>query len=140
MLWYEPLPGRSICLSGCAGVSKNADLGRAGCEEPQNHIGNNHGSIAKIGEKYYIFWHRHTHGGQFSRQGCADELKMREDGTFEQAEITSCGLNQGPLPANNTYQRQRHPPVAWWGRMLRKSAPAQSPFPMARAPFLTTRE
>ena len=82
----------------------NADLGRAGCEEPQNHIGNNHGSIAKIGEKYYIFWHRHTHGGQFSRQGCADELKMREDGTFEQAEITSCGLNQGPLPANNTYR------------------------------------
>ena len=29
---------------------------------------------------------------------------MREDGTFEQAEITSWGLNQGPLPANNTYR------------------------------------
>ena len=29
---------------------------------------------------------------------------MREDGSFEQAEITSCGLNQGPLPAKNTYR------------------------------------
>ena len=34
---------------------------------------------------------------------CADELTMNPDGTFSQAEITSCGLNGGPLPATHTY-------------------------------------
>lgn len=34
---------------------------------------------------------------------CADELTMNPDGTFSQAEITSCGLNGGPLPAKHTY-------------------------------------
>ena len=81
----------------------NADLGRAENTQPRNYLGNNHGSIAKIGEKYYIFYHRHTHGGQFSRQACADELTMNPDGTFSQAEITSCGLNGGPLPAKHSY-------------------------------------
>ena len=87
----------------CGVLVSNIDVGRNGNKQPQNHCGNNHGSIAKIGEKYYIFWHRHTHGGQFSRQGCADELVMNADGTFSQAEITSCGLNNGPLPTQQTY-------------------------------------
>lgn len=34
---------------------------------------------------------------------CANELTMNPDGTFSQAEITSCGLNGGPLPAKHTY-------------------------------------
>lgn len=34
---------------------------------------------------------------------CADELTMNPDGTFSQAEITSCGLNGGPLPAKHSY-------------------------------------
>ena len=110
---YSSLQGHELCY----GMGKspegpfefkgvlvsNADLGRDGNTQPQNYLGNNHGSIAKIGDKYYIFYHRHTHGGQFSRQACADELTMNPDGTFHQAEITSCGLNGGPLPAKNTY-------------------------------------
>lgn len=68
-------------------------------------MGNNHGGIERIRVRYYIFWHRHTHGGQFSRQGCADEIVLQSDGTFRQAEITSCGLNGEPLPAKG--QRYR---------------------------------
>ena len=52
---------------------------------------------------YYIFWHRHTHGIAFSRQGCADRVVICEDGTIPQIEITSCGLNDGALPASGQY-------------------------------------
>ena len=110
---YSSLQGHELCYGmgkspegpfAYKGVLvSNADLGRAENTQPRNYLGNNHGSIAKIGEKYYIFYHRHTHGGQFSRQACADELTMNPDGTFSQAEITSCGLNGGPLPAKHSY-------------------------------------
>lgn len=51
----------------------------------------------------YIFWHRHTHGTAFSRQGCADRVQILPDGTIPQIEITSCGLNGGALPAKASY-------------------------------------
>ena len=46
---------------------------------------------------------RQTHGTAFSRQGCADRVVICEDGTIPQIEITSCGLNDGPLPAIGQY-------------------------------------
>ncbi len=58
---------------------------------------NNHGSIVEIAGKWYIFYHRHTNGTWFSRQGCAEPITFTEDGAIPQAEITSCGLNGGPL-------------------------------------------
>ena len=68
-------------------------------DKPRNYLGNTHGSIECIGGKYYVFYHRQTNGHCFSRQACAEEIHMREDGTFAQAEVTSCGLNGGPLAA-----------------------------------------
>ncbi|SES90471.1 family 43 glycosylhydrolase [[Clostridium] polysaccharolyticum] len=64
---------------------------------------NNHGSMVEIEGKWYIFYHRHTNGSWFSRQGCAEELVIAEDGTIEQAELTSCGLNGGPLVGKGEY-------------------------------------
>lgn len=64
---------------------------------------NNHGSMVEIGGKWYIFYHRHTNGTWFSRQGCAEELTIQEDGSIAQAEITSCGLNGGPLIGKGEY-------------------------------------
>ncbi len=58
---------------------------------------NNHGSIVQIGDDWYIFYHRHTNGTWFSRQGCAEKIKFEADGSIKQVEITSCGLNGGPL-------------------------------------------
>lgn len=78
------------------------DLGLS--EKPLNYLGNTHGSIEKIGEKYYVFYHRQTNRHCHSRQACAEEIKMNEDGTFAQAEITSCGLNGGPLEAEGEYE------------------------------------
>lgn len=64
---------------------------------------NNHGSMVEIEGKWYIFYHRHTNGTWFSRQGCAEELYIQEDGSIAQVEMTSCGLNGGPLAGKGEY-------------------------------------
>lgn len=96
---YGPFEYKGVLVS-------NGNLGYKGNEIPNNYYANNHGSIAKLNDRYYIFGHRHTMGTQFSRQGTADVLTMSEQGTFLQAELTSCGLNNGPLPAEGRYQAQ----------------------------------
>lgn len=65
--------------------------------------GNNHGSIVDINGQWYIFYHRHTNGTWFSRQGCAEEIEINSDGSIDQVEITSCGLNGGPLKGRGEY-------------------------------------
>lgn len=82
----------------------NADLGLKGNTHPCMPFGNNHGGLAELNGEWYIFYHRHTSGQEASRQGCAEKLPRRADGWFGQAEITSCGLNGGPLPADRTYE------------------------------------
>lgn len=66
-------------------------------------FGNNHGGLEKINDKYYIFYHRQTNRSPFSRQGCAEEVTILPDGSIPQVEMTSCGLNGGPLKAEGSY-------------------------------------
>ena len=70
---------------------------------PMAYGANNHGSIVKIEGEWYIFYHRHTNGTWYSRQGCAEKLEQLEDGSFMQAELTSCGLNGKPLEGRGEY-------------------------------------
>ncbi len=70
---------------------------------PMAYGGNNHGSIVQILDNWYIFYHRQTNGTWFSRQGCAEKITVLPDGRILQAEITSCGLNGGPLPGKGEY-------------------------------------
>jgi hypothetical protein len=65
--------------------------------------GSNHGSIIEINGEWYIFYHRHTNGTCFSRQGCIEKIDIREDGSIPQAEMTSCGPNGGPLEGKGEY-------------------------------------
>ena len=110
---YSSLHGHELCY-GTADtpegpfaykgvIVSNGDLGYEGNTLAVNYTGNNHGGLERIGDRLYIFWHRHTHGTAFSRQGCADAVKILEDGTIPQIEITSCGLHDGPLPAKGAY-------------------------------------
>lgn len=64
---------------------------------------NNHGSLIQIKDKYYIFYHRHTNNSWYNRQGCAEEVKFNADGSINQVEITSCGLNNWPLKDTEEY-------------------------------------
>jgi hypothetical protein len=81
----------------------NADFDLGGNETPVNYYGNNHGGILNAGGDSYIFYHRHTCGTQFSRQGCAEKIHILGDGRIGQAEVTSQGLYGEPLPAGHAY-------------------------------------
>lgn len=71
-------------------------------DRPMFYGGNNHGSIVQIKEDWFIFYHRHTNGTNFSRQGCVERIRFREDGSIPQVEMTSCaGL--APLPGRGEY-------------------------------------
>lgn len=96
-------PDRDFVYGGT--LISHADIGLNGrtVEQPVAAIGNDHGSLECIGGKWYIFYHRQTHGHSFSRQGCAEEITLLPDGRFLQAEVTSCGLNGGPLEAKGSY-------------------------------------
>ena len=65
--------------------------------------GNNHGSIVKICDDWYIFYHRQTNSTWYSRQGCAEKIKFDENGNIAQVPMTSCGLNGGPLKGEGEY-------------------------------------
>ena len=77
----------------------NGDVGLEGVPDVKHarcNTGNTHGSIIELNGKYFVFYHRHSNRKQSSRQAMAEEIRF-EDGKFYQAEMTSCGLNGGPL-------------------------------------------
>ena len=111
---YSSLQGHELCYGMAkspAGpftykgvIVSNGDIGYQGNLLPVNYTGNNHGGLVEMEGKHYIFWHRHTHGTAFSRQGCADPVEIQADGSIPQIQITSCGLNGGPLPAEGVWK------------------------------------
>ena len=94
-------PDKEFTFGGT--IVSNGDVGYKGRQKAVNMTGNNHGSIELLNGEWYIFYHRQTHGTEASRQGCAEKLAMLPDGSIPQVEITSCGLNGGPLKGEGTY-------------------------------------
>lgn len=80
------------------------DVGYRGNTVPNNYTGNTHGGMAQINGQWYIFYHRQTNRQKCARQGCAEKLTILPDGSIPQVEITSCGLNDGPLAGKGTYE------------------------------------
>lgn len=107
---YSSLQGHELCYATSAYpdrdfefkgvIVSNQDLGYAGNENAKNYGGNNHGGLVEVKGQWYIFYHRHTHANQFSRQGCAEKVAILPDGSIPQVEMTSCGLSGKALPAN----------------------------------------
>jgi hypothetical protein len=92
----NPIDG--FVYKGC--IVSNSDIGIDSykpADMPTAYGANNHGGMEKIKNDWYIFYHRHTNGTWFSRQACAEKIQIKEDGSIPQVEITSCGLNGGPL-------------------------------------------
>ena len=79
------------------------DIGYRGNQDPVAILGNTHGGLVEVKGQWYVFYHRQTDGTEYSRQGCAEPVTIREDGIIDQVEITSCGLNGGPLEGKGTY-------------------------------------
>ena len=78
--------------------------GIKGVKDAANFTGNTHGSIVQdLQGQYYIFYHRQTNRHCFSRQACAEPITIEADGSIKQVEVTSCGLNGGPLEGKGRY-------------------------------------
>ena len=71
--------------------------------KPIFYGGNNHGGMVEANGQWYIFYHRHTNGTSFSRQGCIEPITILEDSTIPQVEITTSGPNGGPLEGRGEY-------------------------------------
>lgn len=96
-------PDRDFRYGGV--IISNGDIGLNG-RKPKDRLaatGNNHGGIVCVKGQWYVFYHRHTHLTQYSRQGCAEKIEICPDGSIPQVEMTSCGLNKGPLLTQGTY-------------------------------------
>ena len=81
-------------------IVSNADIGIGTYKDsnmPSMYGANNHGSIVEINNDWYIFYHRHTLNNWYCRQGCAEKIHFEADGSIPQVEITTSGLNGGPL-------------------------------------------
>lgn len=98
-------PNRDFAYGGT--LVSQGDLFRNGkeCERTAaNYLGNTHGGLLYLGEDWYIFYHRQTNRHSYSRQACAERLRRGPDGSFLQSEVTSCGLNRGPLRGRGRYE------------------------------------
>lgn len=91
--------GGTLVSQGDLFLNGNEDEKRA-----LNYLGNTHGGLLKLGKQWYVFYHRQTNRHSYSRQACAERLEQNPDGSFQQAEVTSCGLNGGPLRGKGRYE------------------------------------
>ncbi len=113
-LVYSSVKSHDLCYATCGtpdGVYRyggvivsNGDVGLVSEQEATNYTANNHGGLVEIHDKWYIFGHRQTNRHCHSRQGFAEEIRIAEDGSISQVEMTSCGLNGEPLPGTGVYE------------------------------------
>lgn len=96
-------PDRGFVFGGTLISNGNIDVDKQNIQ-PEYYYGNNHGSLVEINHQWYVFYHRHTNGHMFSRQACAESITIQSDGAINQVEMTSCGLNNGPLLGQGEYE------------------------------------
>ena len=94
-------PDRDFKYGGT--IISNGDIGLNGRQNPVYSLSNNHGGLAQIGNDFYIFYHKATDGNEYSRQGSAEKIEIKADGSIPQVEMTSCGLNGAPLVTTGSY-------------------------------------
>ena len=124
---YSPITNHELCYARSSSplgpftyggvIVSNADVHidtYKPAEQPMFYGGNNHGCLERINGQWYIFYHRHTNGTNFSRQGCLEPVTILcggngsgktilPDGSIPQAEMTSCGGSGGPLAGRGEY-------------------------------------
>lgn len=97
-------PNERFVYGGTLVSNGDVFLNGRSLEHANNYTGNTHGGMLELNGHTYIFYHRQTNLHHFSRQGCAEEIYIKDNGFIEQVEITSCGLNGKPLIGIGTYE------------------------------------
>ena len=112
---YSSLAGHELCYMTSKNplgpftyrgvIISNGDVGYDGRTKKDAcyPLGNNHGGMVKVKDRWYIFYHRHTNYTNTDRQDCAERIHILPDGSIPQVEMTSCGLNDGPLVGKGSY-------------------------------------
>ncbi len=67
---------------------------------------NNHGSIVEFKGKWYVFYHRSTHGCKTMRKACVEPIHFNPDGSITEVEMTSQGAGD-PLDATSHIDAER---------------------------------
>ena len=62
-------------------------------------VWNNHGSMECFNGQWYVFYHRSTHGSEFSRHVCVEPIFFNEDGSISEVKQTSSGVG-GAIPVS----------------------------------------
>ena len=57
-------------------------------------VWNNHGSVVKFKDKWYVFYHRSSQGSNTMRQSCIEPIKILPDGSIPEVEMTSTGAGK----------------------------------------------
>jgi beta-xylosidase len=67
---------------------KGVVIDNAGCDP---EVWNNHGSLVQFGDRWYVLYHRSTHGSRTMRKACIEPIRFNADGTIDEVEMTSQG-------------------------------------------------
>ena len=75
-------------------------------EECDPQSWNNHGSIEKFGDQWYVFYHRCSGNSKFYRRLCIEKIEILSDGTIPEVKMTSQGPGEpfGPGDTIMGYQ------------------------------------
>lgn len=66
-----------------------------GCDP---YVWNNHGSMVCFKDQWYVFYHRSTHGSEFSRHVCVEPIYFDGEGRIAEVVQTTSGAG-APIPA-----------------------------------------
>ena len=69
-------------------------------------VWNNHGSVVRFKDRWYVFYHRSTCGTVTMRNSCAEPIEILPDGTIPEVEMTSTGAG---LPLDPYLQLGKDP-------------------------------
>lgn len=97
---YGDSPLGPFTYGGTIIDSRAKNIGADGAAITALPDGNTHGSVEKVGDRYYVFYHRQTNNNEVCRQGMVEQVNIRLDGerlVIEEAEVTSQGFETDGL-------------------------------------------
>jgi arabinoxylan arabinofuranohydrolase len=102
--------GRPTCIGYATSKSPMGPFKYGGVIIDNDHCDpgcwNNHGSLAEFNGKWYVFYHRSTHGTNTMRKACVEPITFNDDGSINEVEMTSQGAGN-PLKASSLIDAER---------------------------------
>ena len=102
--------GRPTCIGYATSKSPMGPFKYGGVILDNDHCDpgcwNNHGSIAEFNGKWYVFYHRSTHGSNSMRKACVEPIAFNKDGSINEIEMTTQGAGEA-LKATGVIDAER---------------------------------